>query len=154
VEEEEDDDSDDYLSTGSFEIVQPVTDKAAQFHGFIEALAQCEPLILGFHCSYNNRWCYCPLGKHMKTWREHHDLDEELSNECSKGGKSKFTPEGLLAHLRDLAEDRFHHSIVLHYLEQLYKNYVADTYFPKAFYGLNDKIYKIVNNLEKKEVLR
>lgn len=126
---------------------------------FIQALPECLPMTVGFHLIYgNDKWCYCPLGRKMKTWRKQFGLD--LPDTCGSAKSQKpFGPRGLVAHVQEKMKDSlvggcFYHKIVECYLLTLYKNYLKEGIHHKALYDLNDDGFKRAEKYEMKEVHR
>jgi len=156
AEDEEDEDgsdsSDGYISDGFGDILHknPV-DEAAPYLPFIDALPNCTVLTLGFHAIFNEKWCYSPCGRHMKTWRAINGLVIPEEDMCEKGGKRE--PFALLKHLKDKSQSFYHHIIRI-YLFELYRNYMCDGLDHKALYDVNTTGYKDAVKMEKKEIFR
>jgi hypothetical protein len=119
------DDTDSDESAGDFKdvvLAQPdsVESELSKFLPFVKHLNDCVPMSYGFHCAPCT-WCYCPCGKHMRTWRERFNLEESFP-ECK--ANAKFTPDALMNHLRSGAgKTRLFHDIVSQYLKSLYGNF-------------------------------
>jgi hypothetical protein len=106
--------------------VTPSTSVATEllkFLPFLTQLKECVAMNFGFHCDPIKTWCYCPCGKHMKTWRDQFKLKDSFEGAQCKAD-SKFTPNALMDHLGSGAgKTTIYHQIVFQYLKALYGNY-------------------------------
>jgi hypothetical protein len=120
------------------ERLQWIDDETNQIEWFLRALPSCLLLTIGFDVSgqvYVNERCFCPCGDKMKKWREHTGCNFFDDDVCTAKNKGVFdNPNNLVAHLRAKGNSGTYrlHGRVLHYLEELYRNY-----WPKS--GLSHK---------------
>jgi len=88
---------------------------------FLREIIQQPLILLGFHCRVEtvNNCCRCPCGSLAKgkAW---------YSQSCRN--HSRFTPRGLLSHLRDCPEQSSFHTIAHTFLLQLYDGWHPDIY--------------------------
>lgn len=126
---------------------------------FIEALPHCTLLDMGFHVFFmpvgEDRWCFCPCGGQMQTWRDRFvtkfsgtiNPDLQMKKICDN---KRFTDLGIVAHLQTKAEFCDHHRLTYIYLRNLYKDFAKPGLMHKAMYNLNDPNYKRAQNEESK----
>ena len=91
---------------------------------FIEALPFCDAMSIGFHTWNPQKCCYCPLGKHMKPWREIFGFDVYNLPACTaiETRHGPFKTDGLIAHLH-IGEALSYHGVAAYYLSVLYPKF-------------------------------
>jgi len=108
--------------------------------------------------------CYCPCSKKMESWRKRFGVpgfDEVWSTNATTHAccsTNKFSPHGLLCHLRTKAEGgQFIHEMIDQYLRYLYTDYLDDGSKKrnhKALYDVNSSNYKMAEAMENRKIRR
>mmetsp|Transcript_18710 Transcript_18710/g.33949 ORF Transcript_18710/g.33949 Transcript_18710/m.33949 type:complete len:932 (-) Transcript_18710:1162-3957(-) len=164
VQEEQDDEDDDdsYVSSDSERkqrnrLSDRFPYEAIQIKDFFNAVPDCLPFTMGFDVfglrDKDEENCLCPCGKDLFPWHNQHRLEGVGINHCKN---SKYTPMGLMRHLRTEGEKGciLHYGLTI-YMEHLYcknsHNYRGGVGH-KALYEMNDANYKIAVAAEKREL--
>jgi len=126
------------------------------YESLARALPYCFPMEVGFHTTLmdsrgNENWCYCPLGRHMKPFRELFGMRDLPEWEVCKF-KAKKAPHEFLKHVQQQSTNDYSHRVLWEYLEELFSNYHAKGVRHIAFEDINSDRYKQTRRLILREV--